>query len=128
MGSETDASEHSECSEQLDLPVWNRTAALDRLDGNEALLGELTDMLLEQIAEGIPLMSEAIERNDALGLQRAAHSLKGAAASLSAQRVGQRAGELEIMGRRHDLSRAREALGRLQQEEDLLRAEAPCFR
>ncbi len=114
MGSEMGADEIGK------LPVWDRVAALDRVGGDETLLTELADLLLVQIAEGIPRLSRAIESDDAHSLEQVAHSLKGAAASLSAERVRRQAHELEMLGRSHDLSQAPLALARLQQEEKML--------
>jgi two-component system sensor histidine kinase/response regulator len=103
------------------LPIWDRVGALDRMGGDEALLAELVDLLLEQIAQSVPRLSRAIEGADVLSLERVAHSLKGAAASLSAERLRHRALELEMLGRGHDLSAAPAALARLQEEGQLLR-------
>ncbi|MGC8879751.1 MAG: Hpt domain-containing protein [Anaerolineae bacterium] len=103
------------------LPIWDRTAALERLGGDENLLLELMEMLLDQIAEGIVCLSEAIERGDARGVEQTAHSLKGASASLGAERFRQSAFQLEQIGRSGNLSDAVNVLAKLQEEADLLR-------
>ena len=120
MGSEAEDSSLSA------LPVWDRAAALDRLGGDEELLKELLGMLLEQISAGMAGIAQAIEHNDPPSLEHVAHSLKGAAASLAAERFRQRAWGLELMGRSGDLSGAQVAFGRLEDEDrrlcDTLRA------
>jgi len=103
------------------LPIWDRAAALKRLDGDEALLSELMDMLLNQIEEGIAHLAEAIARGDARGVEQTAHSLKGASASLGAERFRQCAFQLEQVGRSGDLSDAADALTKLREEAWLLR-------
>ena len=115
MGSEAEGSSMSA------LPVWDRAAALDRLGGDEELLKELLGMLLQQISAGMPGIAQAIERNDPGGLEHIAHSLKGAAASLAAERFRQRAHDLELIGRSGDLSGVQAALGRLEDEDRRLR-------
>lgn len=102
------------------LPIWDRAAALGRLGGDEELLSELMEMLLDQIEEGMVHLAEAIERRDARGIEQTAHSLKGASASLSAERFRQYASQLEQIGRSGNLSDAANVLVKLQEEADLL--------
>lgn len=103
------------------LPIWDRAAALRRLDGDEALLSELMDMLLDQIEGGIAHLAEAIEHGDAREVEQTAHSLKGASASLGAERFRQCAFQLEQIGRSGDLSDAANVLVKLREEALLLR-------
>lgn len=103
-------------------PVLDRAGAMERVGGDAALLDELYDMLLEQIAAGLAEMAQAVELGQARRLERTAHSLKGAAASLGAERFRQCAGELEQIGRSGDLAPAAEALVRLAAEEQALQA------
>jgi HPt (histidine-containing phosphotransfer) domain-containing protein len=104
--------------------VWDRAAALDRVGGDDSLLQELMGMLFEQIDQGLPRLSRALEQENAHDLEHTAHSLKGAAASLGADRFRQCAYEIEQMGRSGELARAAAALSRLQEEANALRAEA----
>jgi HPt (histidine-containing phosphotransfer) domain-containing protein len=103
------------------LPVLDRVGALERVGGDTALLEELLGMLLEQIAAGMPEMSCAMEQGDAPKLEHLAHGLKGAAASLGAERFRQCAFELEQIGRSRNLAPAAAALARLAAEEQALR-------
>ncbi len=102
-------------------PIWDRAAALARLDGDEKLLSELVEMLLDQIDAGVAHLSEAIARGDARGIEQTAHSLKGASASLGAERFRQCAFQLEQIGRSGNLSDAANVLVKLQEEAHLLR-------
>ena len=104
------------------LPILDRSGALERVGGDEDLLNELLSMLLEQARTGLADLAQAIREGDARGVERGAHSLKGAAASLGAERFRQRAWELETIGRSGDLAAAPAALKRLADEEQVLRS------
>jgi HPt (histidine-containing phosphotransfer) domain-containing protein len=58
----------------------------------------------------------AVEADDAVGVERLAHGLKGGAASLGADRVRDAAYRLELIGRDGDLGEARPALALLREE------------
>ena len=112
------------CASQADntgLPVFDREDAIERLGGAEDLLDELLELLLKQTTTDLPQIAQAVEQGDADRLERLAHSLKGAAASLSAERVRQAASDLESIGRDGDMSGAQPALALLEQEVILLR-------
>ena len=104
------------------LPVLDRAAALERLDGDEDMLATFLGLLVEQTAADLPKIAQALERGSAREVERLAHSLKGAAASLSAERVRQAAYQLELIGRNGDLSAGRAVLARLSDEVEQLRA------
>lgn len=104
------------------LPVLDRPGAMERVGGDAALLEELLTMLLDQIQTALPELTQAIHAGDSHQLERVAHSLKGAAASLGAERFRQRAFELEMIGRSGDVASAGAALERLVDEERALRA------
>ncbi len=101
--------------------VLNRTGALKRLGGDEALLGEFLLLLLDEAESDVAELAVAVEADDALRVERIAHSLKGGAASLGADRVRDAAYRLEIIGRSGDLADACSALARLRAELGLLR-------
>ncbi len=103
------------------LPVLDRAAALERLDGDEDLLTTFLGLLLEQSAADLPRIAQALERGSAKELERLAHSLKGAAASLGAERVRQAAYQLELIGREGDLPAGPAALACLSDEVQQLR-------
>ena len=114
---ETSASQ----ADNTGLPVFDREDAIERLGGAEDLLDELLELLLKQTTTDLPQIAEAVERGDTDRLEHLAHNLKGAAASLSAERVRQAAFDLESIGRCGDMSRAQPALALLEQEVILLR-------
>ena len=101
--------------------VLDRTGALRRLGGDEAMFNEFLLLLLDGAESDMAELGVVVEADDALGIERLAHGLKGGAASLGADRVRDAAYRLEIIGRSGDLAGARSALARLQEELDHLR-------
>jgi HPt (histidine-containing phosphotransfer) domain-containing protein len=84
------------------------------------MFDEFLLLLLDGAESDVAELGVAVEANDAVGIERLAHGLKGGAASLGADRVRDAAYRLEIMGRDGDLADARPALARLQEELNLL--------
>jgi two-component system sensor histidine kinase/response regulator len=119
---------HAEDADVLD---WS--AALQRVGGDGALLGELVRTFLHESTAHMHEIRSAIHRGDAPRLERAAHSLKGAMRALGVTRPADCAEQLELMGKNADLSGAEELLAVLQNQmlrlaevlSDFLRGAAP---
>ena len=103
------------------LPIINRQEALERLGGDEEMLVEFLGMLLEQVETMLPEIQQAIAAQNASAVEQLGHSLKGAAASLGAERMRQVAYDLEMIGRSQDLAVAPDALASLREQAILLR-------
>jgi len=101
--------------------ILDRENAVQRMGGNEALFEKMVNLFLEHVDERIERVSEAIERNDAAGLCASAHKLKGASASVGADRIRDTALCLERIGDSGDLREAPAALERLRREVTLLK-------
>jgi HPt (histidine-containing phosphotransfer) domain-containing protein len=101
---------------------------LDRLDGDRILIAELVDIFRVDCPGNLRFAQEAIDRQDANGLWRSAHKLKGALANLSAIEASTIAAELEVIGRSLDMATAQATLDSLVQEAGnaLLALEALC--
>jgi len=95
--------------------------ALVRVGGDKEFYRELLGILLEGTPEQVQEMREAIETGAAERLERVAHSLKGAAASLEAGPVRDAALRLEMLGREADLAAAPQVLAELEAELGRLR-------
>jgi len=96
--------------------LWNREFALEQTAGDEELLDELLTLFRDSSAEDYARLCEAADAGDAEAVVAAAHSIKGAAASLGIEGVRQLALEMESRAREGDVSCAingREQLGRL---------------
>jgi HPt (histidine-containing phosphotransfer) domain-containing protein len=79
-------------------PVMDVGDALQRLDHDEELFAEIAQIFLEDSPGMLQLIHEAVAQADGRSLQRAAHSLKGLSAALSAQPVAAASYRLEQMG------------------------------
>jgi len=109
---------------------WQR--ALDSLDGNRQLLGELIDIFREESPKLRTEIETAIAAGDLTSLRRAAHTLKGALGHLAAGKARQIAEQVEELARGQNLQAARQLWPRLQSELDQLNpalaefAKQPC--
>ncbi len=107
--------------EMTDVEVLNPAELLSRLEEDEELLVELIDVFLADSAEMLLCVSDAVSRQDAAGLDRAAHKLKGSVSIFCSRKATQSAQVLETMGRDQDLSRAPEIFAQLEQQVEMLK-------
>ncbi len=94
----------------------NAGELLERLDGDRVFLAELTDLFRTDYPHQIRAIREGIEQNDALGVKRASHALKGALSNLAASQASGMAANLERFGASGNLAPAKIALGDLEKE------------
>jgi HPt (histidine-containing phosphotransfer) domain-containing protein len=96
--------------------VFDKRMALEQCLGNEELLRKMSARFLQTV----PSLVETIERSaisqDADGLRRAAHTLKGAAASMCARATATAALALEKTGKEERLAGAGELIMTLKAE------------
>ena len=85
---------------------WNRDFAFEQSGDDEELLAELLELLHESSLADLDKITTAEAGNDAVTMGEAAHSIKGAAASLGVEGLREVAYELEKAGRSDDLSQA----------------------
>jgi two-component system, sensor histidine kinase and response regulator len=101
--------------------ILNRQEALERLGGDEEMLSEFLGLLLEQVDSMLPEMQQALANRDATSMERLGHSLKGAAASLGAEKLRNAAYELETLGRSGSLDKAAESIETIEEQAGFLR-------
>jgi CheY-like chemotaxis protein len=101
--------------------VMDRSLALARVDGDETLLADLAKLFCEESPKMMGAVREAVIARDADRLQRAAHSLKGAVATLAAQKAFDAALRLERLGRASDLADVEKAYSALEAQIQSLR-------
>ena len=101
---------------QLNEEVMDRAKALSRIDGDEALFGEMIELFRDEAPRTRSQIEDSIARGDADALEQAAHKLKGSVLNLAATPTAQAALRLETMGRNQDLTDAREAFEGLERE------------
>jgi len=89
---------------------WDRSFALEQTTGDEELLEELLTLFRDASAQDYSQLQQAVADNDAAAAARAAHSLKGAAASLGIEGIRRLAAEMEQDGAQNSVAVAREKL------------------
>lgn len=102
--------------------LLDRSAALERIGGDEELLREIAGLFLAEYPALMQDIRIALERGDPEALERGAHRLKGSVANFESRPAVEAALRLEAMGRIRNLDRAPSALTEL---EAVLRALHP---
>ena len=92
---------------------WNKAFALEQTAGDEELLEELLVIFKDSSVSDLEQLQQAVVRNDPAGVMRAAHSLKGAAATLGIEGIRQVSMAMENDGRNNSVTVAKENLGTL---------------
>ena len=92
---------------------WNKAFALEQTADDEELLEELLVLFKDSAASDLELLRQAIATDDAAGVVRAAHSLKGASASLGIEGIRQLSMVMESDGQNNSVTVARENLAAL---------------
>jgi signal transduction histidine kinase/DNA-binding response OmpR family regulator/HPt (histidine-containing phosphotransfer) domain-containing protein len=82
----------------FDPAVWEELRGLQRKDGR-TMLHHLLELFCKDTPRQLERLRAAQDRRDAKQLADAAHSLKGSALALGADRLGRLAAELEALGR-----------------------------
>lgn len=103
------------------IEVFNRAAALERLEGDEELLGELAIIFLQESPRQMKQIREALDRSDWEALARAAHTLKGSVGNFAAQSSVEAALNLENAAKSGNPVEAELAYSALVTEIDRLR-------
>jgi HPt (histidine-containing phosphotransfer) domain-containing protein len=101
---------------QAGTDIIDRTAALERVDGDAELLGEIVQLFLEDVDSLQDDIRQAVEAGDAPQIMRTAHRLKGSVATLAATAATASALRLETLGRNGDVSGAPAAFAQLEAE------------
>lgn len=89
---------------------WNKGFAMEQVDHDEELLAELLTIFRDSSASDLTMLKGAVERADHLAAGRAAHSLKGAAASLGLEAIRDLSLAMERECREGSLTMTREKL------------------
>ena len=100
--------------------VLDRADLLERLEGDQVLLVELLQVFQGEMPRLLEEMQNAMQKSDMAGLERSAHSMKGAAGNLSATRTAGAASQLEQDAKSGDIELAKNSLMRLESEIELL--------
>ena len=93
---------------------WNRGFALEQSGDDEELLAELLELFRDSGASDLEKIKQGMSAQDAEAVADAAHSIKGAAASLGIEGIRTAAYEVEKAGRAADLEAAVKLVGDLE--------------
>ena len=96
--------------------VLDWAEALERMDGDEAMLHELLQLFVQDSPNMLKRIEDARCAGDLHALERAAHGLKGASATISACAVAQLARRVEMLAREGQAGEAHAATARLEHE------------
>jgi two-component system sensor histidine kinase/response regulator len=88
----------------------DRISLLERVEGDHELLAEMIHLFQEDVPNLLTAMRDALQRGDMPVLERSAHSLKGAAANLSAKPTAAAALLLEKDAKNKDAESAKKSL------------------
>ena len=94
----------------------SREEVLERLGGDEELLTEVIRLFLEDCPVQLGALKEALDARNPVLIRSTAHALKGAAGSLAAAGLFDRARVIEQLGADGDVEAAQAAWGHLSQE------------
>ncbi len=95
-------------------PLFDEAELLDRVDGDWAFLGETVEMLASDAPGLVAAVRDAMHAQDAAGVGRSAHALKGMIANFCAPVPLETAHTLERLGKAGDLSGAPSVLTELE--------------
>ena len=107
-------------SDKQTAPVFDRAELLERLGGNPELLPRFLQMFITNAAETMSALRSSITNGDAMDIHRHAHTIKGAAANIGADRI------LACASRMDDMAKSGKLEGIAQQME-LLKSEYDHF-
>ena len=100
---------------------YDHDAALARLEGDLELLAEVAESFREEAPDLLSEIRRSIAQQDPDGLERSAHTLKGAVGNFSAAPAFEGALGLEMMGKRQEMDGAEAAFDDLEQNVASLR-------
>ena len=101
--------------------IFDKNSFIDRLLGDEGLAKEVIEEFIEESLDQIAIIKDSLEKGNAKELRYKAHSLKGAAANISAAALKNIAYEIEVAGEKKDLVRAASLIPELDEQFRILK-------
>ncbi|MCB0323225.1 MAG: Hpt domain-containing protein [Bdellovibrionales bacterium] len=77
------------------LPALNRSAALERMGGDEEIYQEVWEVFSDDVPTQLEELKRLLQANERQTAERIAHSLKSAAGNVGAEQMSRTAAELE---------------------------------
>lgn len=85
-------------------PVFDKADLMERLDGDMSLAVDLAELFVTDVREKLQGLRQAIEEKSGGEIEKEAHSLKGAASNISAEKVRHLAADIETAAGRNDMA------------------------
>ncbi|HHO75649.1 MAG TPA: PAS domain-containing sensor histidine kinase, partial [Deltaproteobacteria bacterium] len=104
----------------MDYTPINYKKAMDEYDCDKDFLLELLEVFIRNVRDQIDTMRKAIAENDSEKIRTEAHSIKGGAANICAERLSAVAYDLEEIGKSGNIETASKVLDTLEKEFHLL--------
>lgn len=98
----------------MDILKWDKEFALDQTADDEELLKELLEIFKDSFQSDLLIIKQGLAEGSASKISAAAHSIKGAAASLGFKGINEIAMQVEKDSRDGGLAIAHEKIGDLQ--------------
>ena len=103
------------------IEVFDKKEALERLGGDEELFQEVSSIFLDDAPKQIEKMQKQLRENDLFGLERQAHSLKGAAMYIGENALQNGALAIELAARNGEVDKVRSLVEQIQKEYEELK-------
>lgn len=95
---------------------WERSQMLEKLGGDEQLLGEVIGIFLNGAPQHLSLLRQSADEQNAVQMEKTAHSLRGELEYLGLTEISRRIRALEEMGSRRDLRGAEAILASIEMD------------
>jgi PAS domain S-box-containing protein len=102
-------------------PVWDRSEMLELLMDDEDLVKTITESFLSDIPGQIQALKAFLQAGDVSGVERQAHTIKGASANVGGERLRAVAFEIEKAARAQNLTAAGAHMADLEMQFDCLK-------
>jgi PAS domain S-box-containing protein len=100
----------------ITVPVFDQVSLMVRVMEDADLAKNIMELFLEDIPKRIEMLKRFLDAGDASGVERQAHSIKGASANVSGEALRAVAFEMEKAGKAGDLDAARGLMTRLEEQ------------
>ena len=102
-------------------PVFDKEAVLERMMGDEKLVETITEGFLEDIPLQIQAMKDFLDAGDVPGVERQAHTIKGASANVGGEALCAVASDMEKAGTAGDLDAVGNRMANLEEQFERLK-------
>ena len=106
--------------------VFDRTALLNRLNGDEEVCRQIISMFLQDMPGQIDSLEDAVKKSDIARIKLQARSIKGAAGNFCAVALQKVALELERAGKNSDMTRVNKVFDAVKKEFERLKVIVGC--